>query len=273
MSDKKSRRRKSLLTKSKGLAPTKEHPPSLTGEPHSNVFASKPFQTKSTPCSNQTAKKKLRSKASQPGLFSWIVTSIVVGLSLGVYLSDRKAKSEDSIASLNLLAEDTTYTSETKVEAENKNTPKIVLAQQVLPKKKVETSVGYNDSKSPSKQVQSWKRSSLVIEDIKIRQQSDRLKLRFSVRNLAAAMQEGMVFGIAKYQDKTGLEYYRGFPESVLVSDKGEYLSGKGIDFKIRTLVYKDIVVKNSTDRLLGVRVVAKSKSGKVASITMSPRF
>ena len=83
----------------------------------SNVFASKPLQTKSASKSGRTEKKKIRGKASPPGLFSWIVTSIVVGLSLGVYLSDNKTQSEEAIGSLNLLSEDAVYTSETKVES------------------------------------------------------------------------------------------------------------------------------------------------------------
>ena len=111
----------------------------------------------------------------------------------------------------------------------------------------------------------------LTIENIHISEVGKQVRVRFSVRNLKSSRQKGLVYGVAKYKRPDGSSYYRGFPKGLKIDAKGRALNRGGIAFDIRALVYKNLSFEKTTDSLLGIKIVAESKGGYLASLLMRP--
>ena len=132
-------------------------------------------------------------------------------------------------------------------------------------------SEGKRSVTSPKKRVVRLQKQ-MVIEDIRIREKSQKFFVRFQLRNLMRKFKNGHVYGVAKYRLPNGRIRYVGAPRGLKVDSRGMATNPKrGVSFAISSLVYKELGFPKVKGEILGLKLVALDRKGSRATYDLAP--
>lgn len=102
----------------------------------------------------------------------------------------------------------------------------------------------------------------LAIERVKLKKDNKGISIRFLLRNLDSKKIRGYIYAVAEIQRDAHETGFIASPKEISITQEGEVTNPeKGISFKMRTLVYKELSLKTKL-KIKKIQLIAKASDG-----------